>query len=470
MENIADIYELSPMQQGMLFHTLYAPKSGVYFEQRNCILHGKLNVTAFKQAWQQVVARHPVLRTSFYWEEIDKPLQVVYQSVDLPWVEYDWLGLTPTEQEEQLEAFLQADREQSFELNRAPLMRCALIKVREDAYQFVWSHHHLLMDGWCNAIILKEVLSFYEAFNKSQNLYLNTPRLYRDYIIWLQQQNNSQAEAFWRQALQGFTAPTPLVVNANVGNLSNQKEIYDHQYLQLSATFTAALQSLAAQHHLTLNTLVQGAWGLLLSRYSGERDVVFGATVSGRPTSLSGVEFMVGLFINTLPVRMQVSPEAELLPWLQQLQAEQIEREQYSYSSLIDIQGWSDVPRGTPLFESLVVFENYPVSLDAFLQEWSGSLEITKGRGFEQTNYPLTVVAIPGLEFSARIQYECGRFDTATVKRMVGHFQTLLSAIVANPFQRLKNLPLLTEPELHQLLVEWNDTQTEYPQDKCIHS
>ncbi len=466
-KNIEAIYPLSPMQQGMLFHTLYSPDSEVYFEQLSCTLRGDLNVSAFEQAWKQVVARHPVLRTLFVWENRKKPLQVVRKWVDLPWANHDWRSLSSVEQQEHLEAFLQADRGRGFELYKAPLMRCALIQIDENRYQFVWSHHHLLMDGWCLSIIFKEVLAFYETFNRGQDLHLEAPRPYQDYITWLQQQELPRAEAFWQQALQGFSAPTPLVVDKSVSNNSSQKESYDEHHLQLSTELTSALQSLARQHDLTLNTLVQGAWALLLSCYSGESDVVFGATVSGRPPALKGVESMVGLFINTLPVRVQISEDAELLPWLKQLREQQVEREQYSYSPLVEIQGWSEVTRGMPLFESILVFENYPV--DASLRQQKGRLQISQIRSFERTNYPLTVAVVPGQELSLRISYDSCRFEAGTIHRMIGHFQTLLEAIVTNPQQQVFQLPLLTPAEWHQLVVEWNDTQTEYPQDQCIH-
>src|SRR5262245_24981075 len=315
MDNVGDIYELSPMQQGMLFHTLYDSKSDVYFEQLRCVLRGDLNVSAFKRAWQYVVERHPVLRTAFYWEDLEKPLQVVYRQVDLPWVEQDWRGLPPAMQHERVAAFLPVDREQGFALDQAPLMRCALLQVEEHAYHFVWSYHHLLMDGWSLPIVLQEVFLAYTAFDQGQRISLDTPRHYRDYILWLQEQELSQAEAFWRPMLQGFTAPTPLVTARTVDGLSPQQARYAEQRLQLSAATTTALQSLARQHHLTLNTLVQGAWALLLSRYSGEEDVVFGVTVSGRPTTLAGAASMVGLFINTLPARVHVSGQIPLLPW-----------------------------------------------------------------------------------------------------------------------------------------------------------
>ena len=464
---LESIYPLSPMQEGMLFHTLYAPNSGVYFEQLVCTLSENLNVSAFEQAWQRVVELHPILRTFFVWQNQQHPLQVVCKSVNLPYHIYDWRSLSSGEQEERLSAFLQAERERGFKLDKAPLMCCTLIQLADNNYQFVWSHHHLLMDGWCLSIVLKEVWAFYEAFNRGENLYLEAPPPYRNYIAWLRRQDLSDAQKFWRSQLAGFTAPTPLVVDKLVGNISEPKDIYDERKIKLSATLTDALKEFARQHHLTLNTLVQGAWALLLSRYSGESDVVFGATVSGRPPALLGVESMVGLFINTLPVRVQISAETELLSWLKQLQAQQVEREEYSYTPLVEIQGQSDVPRNQLLFNSIVVFENYPV--DSSLLEGQGSVEIKNVVGFERTNYPLTVAVVPGGELSLQISYDTDRFDDDTVSRMLGHLESLLSGMVAQEGGLVGELPLLTQKEKQQLLLEWNNTWAEYPFDKCIH-
>ncbi|MEM8777867.1 MAG: amino acid adenylation domain-containing protein, partial [Cyanobacteria bacterium P01_G01_bin.49] len=454
METIADIYELSPMQQGMLFHSLYNPLSGMYCEQRSCLLSGNLSVSAFKRAWQQVIDRHTILRTAFHWEELEKPLQVVYQTVELPWVEYDWRELTASEQQEKLAAFLAAEQQQGFDLNNAPLMRCALMQVREDAYYFVWNYHHLLLDGWCNGILLKEVFAFYEAFHQGQSLLLKPSRPYRDYIAWLQQQDREQAEVFWRKTLKGLSTPTHL----GIGNNSSS-ENRNEQYYQFSNALTEALQTLIQQHRLTLNTLFQGAWALLLSRYSGETDIIFGATVSGRPPSLTDVESMVGLFINTLPVRVQVKAEASLLPWLQTLQIQNIEKEQYSYSSLIEIQKWSEIPRGTPLFESLVIFENYPISLDKALQGWSDHLTISEGQGVEKTNYPLTLSVLPGSPLALRISYDSDRFSSESMTRLLGHLEILLTGIVQNPEQQLWQLSLLTPFEQEQLTIQGNEEQ-----------
>jgi amino acid adenylation domain-containing protein/thioester reductase-like protein len=464
-KNIANIYPLSPMQQGILFHTLYAPESGVYTLQTCYTFSQATNLSAFQQAWQQVTDRHPVLRTSFYFKQYKEPFQVVYKQVNLPWQHYDWRGLSEAEQQEQLEAFLQADRHQGFNLSTAPLIRCTFIQLADDTYHFIWSAHHLILDGWSTALVLQEVLATYRALCCGEDLPSARSRPYGDYIAWLQQQDLSQAQAFWQKVLKGFHAPTSLRIDRYVG--SNGAASYDERSLKLSSTTTAALQSLARQHKLTLNTLLQGAWALLLSRYSGEEDVVFGATSAGRPATLAGVESMVGLFINTLPVRVQVPSQESLIPWLQKIQQRQVEAQQYEYSPLVQVQGWSDVPRDLPLFESILVFENYPI--DSSLQEWATEMEIREIRSVETTNYPITVKAGGNSQLALHILFDRDRIDTTIATQILGHLKTLLEGMIANPHQSLSSLNLLTAVERHQLLVAWNETQTHYPQDKCIH-
>ncbi|BBA33066.1 putative linear pentadecapeptide gramicidin synthetase LgrB [Methylocaldum marinum] len=465
---VEDIYPLSSMQQGMLFHTLHVPESGLYFEQLSGILDGDLDVAAFERAWQYVLERHPSLRTGFLWEGLDEPLQVVRSNVTLSWHHEDWREISPSEQPERLEAFLAADRARGFELGQAPLMRCALLRIAEAKYYFVWSYHHLLLDGWSLPRVLGEISACYAAYSRGQAPQLSYARPYRDYIAWLQRQDLEQAERFWRETLQGFTAPTPLPIGRSETGRRLDATAYDEQTLKLSAALTGRLQALARAHRLTFNTLVQGVWALLLARYSGEADVLFGATVSGRPAELAGVEDMVGLFINTLPVRVRVPAEADVLPWLAQLQAQQAERDQYAYSPLVEIQGWSDVPRGIPLFESLVVFENYPI--EAALAEQAHEVQTREVRTVERTNYPLTLVAaLVGSELSLKVVHDAERFEAATIIRLLTHAETVLGGMAANPEQRLSELPLVPDAEAHQLLVAWNATDTEYPKDRCIH-
>ncbi len=467
-DNVEDIYELSPMQQGMLFHTLAALNSGVYFDQFSCTLQEKLDVSVFKKAWQQIVDRHPILRTSFYWENLDKPYQVVYRQIDLPWEFQDWRKLSLEEQKRQLEVFLKADRERGFNLSQAPLIRLTLIQVANNTYQFVFSFHHILMEGWSMTWLWKEFYEFYNAFCQGQDLHLERPRPYREYIAWLQQQDLSKAEAFWRETLKGFTVPTPMLVDKASGSNSFQDEDYDKQQIQLSATMTAALNSFARKHKLTLNILLKGAWAVLLSRYSAEEDVVFGATSSGRPAALAEAESMVGLFINTLPLRVRVHSNDFLLSWLKQLQTQEVQMRRYEYSPLMQIQQWSEIPRGLPLFESLLVFNNYLIdSTQGKLAQSMGSNEYQL---FEKTNYPLAVGISPGTDLlNLSIAYYTRRFDNATISRMLGHLETLLEGFVTNPETKLQELPMLTSKESYQILRKWNDTKVEYPQQQCIH-
>ncbi|MBN4003643.1 amino acid adenylation domain-containing protein [Nostoc sp. LPT] len=465
-KNIEDFYPLSPMQQGILYHSLAAPKSGNYFEQFSWTLQGKLNITAFHRAWQHIIERHSILRTCFVWEGLKEPVQVVHRQVVLPWQEYNWQHLSSDEQQQKLELFLESDRSGGFEITQPPLMRLTLVQLSDTSYNFTWSHHHLLLDGWSVAIIFKEVFACYKVFSNGEDVHLEPIRPYRDYIVWLQQQNLSKAETFWRETLKSFTTPTQLWADQGTRKSLTPEDDYAEQKIQLSALTTAALQSIAQQHQLTLNTLVQGAWALLLSHYSGEEDVVFGAVASGRPPTLAKAESMVGLFINTLPVRVKVSAKEFLLPWLQKIQTQLVEARQYEHSPLVKVQGWSEVPKGFALFESIVVFENYLV--DASVKERDINFEIEDFHGFERTNYPVTLTVIPGKELLLKITYnDSDRFDTIT--QMLGHLQTLLEGMVTNPQQRLCELSLLTETERHQLLVEWNDTEVEYPQEQCIH-
>lgn len=438
---IADIYSLSPLQQGLLFHSLYAPNSRMYFQQKIFTLQGKLHILAFQQAWQQVVNRHPSLRTIFIWQDLAEPLQLVLQQTEISWQIQNWCHLPSWEQEQLLSAYLQADLKQGFSLNETPPMRLALIQTATDIHQLIWTHHHLILDGWCNSIILTEVFSIYEALCAGHHLYLKTSHPYRDYIAWLQKQDWRAAETFWRRLLRGLHSPTQLGVES--GSVPNHEQGYSQEQIYLSAEITSTLQLFARQHHLTLNTLIQGAWALLLSRYSGEEDVIFGITVSGRPAELPGVEAMVGLLINTLPMRVQLSPHVSLVSWLQQLQRQQTQMLQYQHSSLVQIQEWSEIPRGTPLFDSFITFENYPI--DVSLKEQSGKLKMLDVRFFFETNYPLSLTVEPGSELLIRIDYFPHKFDATTICRILKQLQSVLENMPVNATYPLSHISLTTE-------------------------
>jgi amino acid adenylation domain-containing protein len=474
-KNVEDVYELSPIQQGLLFHSLYVPDSGVYVQQNEWLLRGEINLKAFEHAWQQAVNRHSTLRTCFVWKDLDKPLQVVRQSVKLRIAIEDWSELSDSEQQPRLLDFLAADRRRGFELSRAPLLRLALLRLDDEQHRLIWSNHHLLLDGWSIPLLLKEVFILYQGLCRNEPVQLAQPRPYRDYIFWLQSQSLEEAERYWREQLRGLTSPTTLALGrgavARAGERGERAEgEHGEQWLKLTAAETAELNAAARRHKLTLNTIAQGAWSILLSRYSGEQDVVFGTTVAGRPAELRGVEQMVGLFINTLPMRVRINERERVSEWLSGLQAELIKMRQYEYSPLIEVAKWSEMPRGIPLFESVLAFENYPTDASFAEQiKQSTGLEVLEFKVHERGNHSLTVEVYPAKqELRVKIEYEREHFDDKTISRMLGHFQQLLRAIVADPQQRVGDLSLLTDSERQQLLVEWNDTTREFANEACL--
>jgi len=459
------IYNLSPLQEGMLFHTLRTPASGVYVVQYSCLLKGDLDVVAFERAWQSVVDRQSVLRTAFIWEELEEAVQVVQAEVKLSLGHQDWRGMTVQEQAERLDVYLKVDRGRGFDLVSAPLMRLILIQIADDAYQFVWSFHHILLDGWSVPIILKEVFSFYEAFSRGEELELAPAPPYREYIAWLRRRDLTNDEAFWRDMLKGLTEPGPFLETQPAENSTEPQRCAMARAL-LSAGETTALQVFARQSQLTLNTVMQGAWALLLGLYTNRRDVVYGTTLSGRSADLQGIESMVGLFINTLPVRVQLPPDATLSTWLRRIQDEQTQLREFEYTPLVKAQQWSEIPSGAQLFETILVFENYP--LNESLRIRPAGLEINDLQNFEHTSFPLAMVITPGQELLVKLLYLQQLFEASLVAQLVGHFINLLKAMVADPDQRLSDVSILTEAERSQLLIDWNDTRRPYPSEASV--
>ncbi|MCC5667068.1 AMP-binding protein [Nostoc sp. CHAB 5784] len=456
-QNIENIYPLSPMQQGMLFHTLLTPQAGVYVPQVCLNLEGKLDVNAMQTAWQEVIRNHAALRSAFYWEQRDKPFQVVFRQVEFPWTFLDWRELSYKEQQARLEEFLEGDRSLGFDLKEPPLMRFTLIQLDKSQHTLIWTQHHLILDGWSSALVIQQFQHYYHSPSRYPN-----PRPYGEYIAWLQQQDQAAAKTFWQKQLQGFITPTSLPISQK---LRTTQPSLQSEMRSLNPDQTATLQTWAKQHQLTLNTVLQGAFALLLSRYCNTTDVVFGATSSGRPATLPGVQSMVGLFINTLPVRVQVSPQTNLVEWLQKLQAQQAESWQYEYTSLLEIQEWSELPRGTPLFESILVFENYPVDTSGV--QGNQDLRIVNIQSIEWTSFPLTVLVSVGNKLSVNLKYDRTRFAPVAMTQLLEHFCLLLESMIVHSGQNLGTIPLLTHQEREQI-IQWNQTQTDYPQ-KCIH-
>ncbi|MEH2290136.1 SDR family NAD(P)-dependent oxidoreductase [Nostoc sp.] len=445
LENIEDIYELTPVQEGMLFHCLFDSELSLYFFQHIFTLRGNLNIEAFEKAWQLVMDRHPILRTRFYWEEVENPLQIVYKKVEVPLNYYDWSNLNSVEQKAQLDSFVVSDRQKSFDFSQPCLMRHTLIRLTDDKYLYIWSFNHIIIDGWGGSLVFQEFVETYGTLCQGKETSFAPTRPFRDYIDWLQQQNISKAENFWRQALQGVKTPTPLTYIEKLEKIersSTQEVRYSEEIIQLSARTTQALQSFATQHHLTLATIINGIWAVLLSRYTCCNNILYGCTVTGRPADLQGVESMVGMFVNTLPIHVNIDTEQLFLSWLQRFQLQLVEVRDYEYSRLTEIQKWSEVPQKLTLFESIVVVENFPVS--EFIRDWQGNIEFQHTEIYYRNNYPLNLVVYPNKELLIAISYDSRRFETATITGILKDIDMLLQGLIINPHFQIKNLPLLT--------------------------
>ncbi len=455
---VQDIYPLSPTQRGLLFHSLYGDaKAGTYLVQVGYTLQGDLSCAAFEQAWQQLVNWHTILRTAFVWNNLESPVQVVGKQVALPIYWRDWRSLSLEVQAEKLTAFLAADRIQGFTLSHAPLMRINVLRLGADRYRIVWSHHHILLDGWSLPLLLKEWTACYQAAcsqpETGRRAVQPAPsHPYRDYIAWLQQQDLSVAKQFWHERLAGLSAPTPLgidSVSADETERSTQQRFKEQRY-SLSVELSDRLKAFAQQHRLTLSTLVQGAWAKVLSVYSGrERSVLYGLTCAGRPESLPAAAQRVGLFINTLPMRVEMTDESKLVPWLQKIQAQQVAQQPYEYTPLTEIQAVSNIPRQSQLFDSIVVFENYPLESAKGID----GLALLDVEIVEQTHYPLALFAVASEAISFKVIYDGQRFTEGAIARLFQHLCTTLEAIVTAPESTLDSINILPKAEQQQLLT-----------------
>jgi len=433
-KKIEAIYPLSGSQKGMFLESMSTLKSGIHIEQTVWSLSDNPNLDAFYRAWETVVSRHSALRGAFFQGFDNEPLQVIFHQVKIPVEKQNWCHVPEKEQQQKLFTYLESERIKGFPLEKAPLMRLSMIQIATDTWYIIWTYHHILLDGWCINIIFKELLTCFEAYIKGHNIKLEPQRSYRDYIRWLNNMNLSDAKRFWQQRLKGFKHTTALGQpdQENQANKISHSD-YNQETIEVSHKVLHNLQSLSRQYHLTLNTVLQGIWGLLLSRYSGNHDVVFGTTVSGRPTDLPGVESIVGFFINTLPIRIEIEPKEPFWNWLKEIQKQNNERQPYEYCAGGQVHQWSEVPQSEPLFESLLVFENYPLE-SSVIQFHEQSVNIKNNHIMgAQTRYPLVLLIIPLPDrLIINSIHDNQRLDTFNTTRILKSFQSLLEMAALN--------------------------------------
>ncbi|VEF10246.1 peptide synthase [Pseudomonas fluorescens] len=449
-----DVYPLSPMQQGLLFHTLYEQAAGEYINQLRVDVQG-LDPERFRAAWQATVDAQDILRSGFIWQgELAQPLQIVHKHVQLPFTTLDWRERD--DHATALAALAEAERQQGFDLTRAPLLRLLLVQTGAAQWHLIYTHHHILMDGWSNSQLLGEVLQRYSGRTPT-----NGGGRYRDYIAWLQRQDAALSEDFWSAQLAALQEPTRL---ARAATANESGSGHGDHYLTLDVPGTQALEHFARRQKVTVNTLVQAAWLLLLQRYTGHEAVAFGATVAGRPADLPGIEQQVGLFINTLPVIGAPRPDQTVGQWLQAVQAQNLSLRDFEHTPLADIQRWAG-QGGEALFDNILVFENYPIA-QALNQAGQG-LTFGEVGNFEQTHYALSVAVTLGAQLALHFSYDRSQFAGAVIADISAHLLQLLEQFAVSAERNLGEIALASAAE--QARQQADNQPQPYPIDLGVH-
>jgi amino acid adenylation domain-containing protein len=464
------VHPLSPLQQGMLFHTLHSPGAGAYAEHLVLRLRGEVRPDEMRRAWQLMVDRHAVLRTAFVWENVPQPLQAVLKRAEVPFAFHDLSG--NTDAEASFAAILRDDHARPFSPSRAPLLRVVLARFGDGDHRLLVSLHHGLMDGWSLSILLSELFTAYAAYLDGAEPTLPARRPFRDYVTWLSRRDPAAAEAFWRERLAGFREPTPLPLDSAPERAGLAPDAYERVQRTLAPALHDALAHQARRRRVTLNTLLHAGWAALLARFTGAGDVVFGTTVSGRPAELVGVEGMVGMFLNTLPVRISAGSEMPLGDWLAEVQDRAGQATRHEHVPLTDVRAGAELPAGQPLFETLFVLENHPAG-DPLSGEGPSDPRLPQVTGADvgqRTNFALAVTAAPtpdGLVLTATA--DAARLDDAATGRLLAGYEAILRQLARGSVETAAGLDPLTPHEREQVVRAWNATAVEYPRGAAVH-
>ncbi|MCP4215911.1 MAG: amino acid adenylation domain-containing protein [bacterium] len=466
--DVKAIYSLSPMQEGMLFHARLDDSSTAYFEQMAVTLSGRLRFDLMEKTLNLLTARYDVLRTVFTYKKTRVPRQVVLKKRKAA-ARYENIShLAPPAQKEFIAKFKEDDRKQGFDLSKGPLIRSALLELSPESYILVWSYHHILMDGWCFGIIFKDFIEIYTCLQNGETPALPPAAPYIRFIKWLEKQDKKSGLAHWRRYLSGYDRRA--VIPCRTALTNNDDYLGGKRYLFLEESLTAQLDKTARTNQVTFNTLVQTLWGLLLQVYNNTDDVVFGAVVSGRPPDIPGINKMVGLFINTVPVRVRVGA-ADGLPFntlLEQVHKESILSRAFEYLPLAEIQSQSELKH--ELMHHILGFESFPMQEGG--DDESGDSHgpaVEEIEGYEQTNYQFNVMVVPGPQLEVKFMFNALLYEPAFVERMLSHLQNMILQVTENPALNIATLDILSEEERRQLLVDFNGTATPYRDTETIH-
>ncbi|MEM7114034.1 MAG: amino acid adenylation domain-containing protein, partial [Chloroflexota bacterium] len=449
-------YPLVPMQHGMLFNSLYQPDHGVDLTHITYDLPEDVQPDLVRLAWQQCVDLHDIFRTSFQWEGVATPMQYVDETAVFPFEYLDWHTSTPDEQVEQYKIFLREDRKRGFDFTTPPLMRGTLIRLGQHLYRFVWSYHHAIIDGRASSLVIHEAFSRYEHLLNGTPFPAPEPIPYQAYVDWLLSQDWTEAEAYWRKRLAGFSETTPMPrdpqgeSDVEVGDQAEEQKIY------LSADTTSKLRIITKQHNITFNTMIQGAWGLLLHHYNNSDDIVFGTIRACRRSAFAGTENMIGQLINSVPIRVQITPDTSVVEWLEALRQQWYSIRPHEHAPYINIKTWSDVAKGTPLFESIALYDH--ANVDARLKSLGGLWAHRDIDIFFKTDSPISLYAHGGERMLLSIYYERDQYRDASVTRMLQQLEQIFTAFANDPTQPIDKIGILSAEERDKILYTWNET------------
>ena len=459
-EHIKDIYPLSPMQEGMLYHSLYDYSTSIYVRQVSYRLQGDLDIVRVEKSLNELVKRHDVLRTVFIHEGIQQPVQVVMAERKVDFLYKDIREITGRDKKEVfIREFKLKDRIRLFDLSKEVLMRIIVIQLEDTEFEFIWIHHHILMDGWCSGVLIAEYFEIYNSYLENRPYDLSAVTPYRTFIQWLEKKDKNESKNYWKKYLHGYDQLAsihrthPLKASASEGA---------YQLEGLSIRFekdeTEQIYQLAGKNRVTLNTLIQTTWGIVLAKFNGRKDVVFGVVVSGRPHEIEGIESMIGLFINTIPVRIRYNANTKFNDLIRNAQENAVDSEPHHYYSLAEIQ--AETPLKRDLLDHILVAEDFPVK-----QKIERALEkrnqystqrmpkLSNEEGFTYGNYDFGITIFPGEQLHIILDYNSVVIERELVQRIEGYFKNVLKQILNNEAIFIDQITLLSEGEIYRIRV-----------------
>lgn len=461
--DIADIYGVSPVQESMIFHTAYSPDSSVAVEQTVFRVQGNLNIEAFEKAWNTILNRHESLKATYHWRNLEHPIQVIHNNLTLP---FEVINMEEKDDYKKIrEELLAEDREKGFDLEVPPLMRVIVLKVSNDVYDIIWTYHHLQMDGWCIRIIMQELDEYYSKYANNEKVVISSEVPFKDYITWLNKKDQKETEKFWKETLKGMNKPTLLSSVVEVKGEKKNEKPYDVVEFAVNSELNEEISRFTKEKRITLSTLMQGAWALVMQRYINENDLIFGVTSSGRPTDLPGSDDIIGCFMNTIPLRVSANYDMNIDEYLKNIQEKYLRQLQYDYSSLSTIRKMSEIPRESALYDlydCMVIVENYP--FEEAVNKGFGGMQGKCLNVEEQLDYPCTLYCNVHGEFNFKLLFDTNFFERKLCENILEHFVFILEEIIFKKRERIKDIAVLPENQ-YKLIEEWNDTQMEFPND-----